>query len=83
MRQYHFSPESAERLADLKTTDAEFDSINSQVAALARNPKLGYRIPFLIPSLDHSRKLFRFDVGRFGLIYTYDRTDLDVITVVA
>lgn len=82
-QKYFYSPESAERLADLKTTDQEFSIINSQVALLAKNPRLGYEIPFVFPSLDHSKPLFRFEVGRFGLIYTYTKDELEIVTVVA
>jgi mRNA-degrading endonuclease RelE of RelBE toxin-antitoxin system len=82
-RKYFFSPESVERLTDLKTTDPEFDIIDSAVARLADTPTSGYRIPLILPSLDNSRNLFRFDVGRFYLIYTYTKDELEVVTVLS
>ncbi len=80
-RRYYYSPETAELLANLNATDQEFDAIDAQVAMLAKNPALGYHIPFLIPAADRSRKLYRYDVGRFGLIYTYSRDELEIVTV--
>jgi mRNA-degrading endonuclease RelE of RelBE toxin-antitoxin system len=62
----------------MKATAEEFDSINSQVLELARNPHLGYQYLFQA----RSKKLFRFDVGRFGLIYTFNRKELYIITIV-
>ncbi len=77
MREHIINPLAIERLADLNATPAELDVIETQVALLAKNPKLGYFLPFSDP-----RRLRRYDVGRFGLIYKYDDKRLEVVTVV-
>jgi mRNA-degrading endonuclease RelE of RelBE toxin-antitoxin system len=78
VRIYNYHPRACRRLMELKATSEEFDSINAQVAELAKNPHLGYQYPFQT----RSKKLFRFDVGRFGLIYTFNRKELYIITIV-
>jgi plasmid stabilization system protein ParE len=78
VRDHIVSPRAIERLADLNATDAELDIIETQVALLAKTPKVGYVLPFSGP-----RELRRYDVGRFGLIYTYNDAKLEVVTVVA
>jgi mRNA-degrading endonuclease RelE of RelBE toxin-antitoxin system len=82
MRRFYYSPEFAERLADLQASDPEIDSIHLQVQALAKDPTLGYVVPLLLPSLEPSQTLYRYDVGRFGLIYTFTDEELEVVTVV-
>jgi hypothetical protein len=77
-RKFYYSPKVVERFAELNTTEQEFDAVSAQVEALAANPKLGYPIPFLISSTP----LFRFDVGRFGLIYWYSKDKLEIVMVV-
>ena len=77
MRDHVINPLAIERLADLNATPAELDVIETQVALLAKTPKLGYFLPF-----SDSRQLRRYDVGRFGLIYKYDDKRLEVVTVV-
>ncbi|HXP78592.1 MAG TPA: type II toxin-antitoxin system RelE/ParE family toxin [Verrucomicrobiae bacterium] len=71
------SPRAIERLADLNATDSELEGIEAQVALLAKTPILGYLLPFSDP-----RELRRFDVGRFGLIYKFNDTRLEVVDVV-
>ena len=76
MRKHYYSPESIERLTELGATDEEFEIIEGHVVDLAKNPKLGYRIPFVL-----KEEVYRFDVGRFGLIYMFTSRRLDVLTV--
>ena len=78
MRTLYFSPTAVRRLTELRPTDAEFDAINLQLETLARNPALGFEFPFQ----NTSRKLFRFDVGRFGFLYTYNKAEINIATVV-
>jgi hypothetical protein len=78
MRTLYFSPTAVRRLTELRPTEAEFNAINLQLDALTRNPTLGFEFPFQ----NSSRKLSRFDVGRFGFIYAYDEAELDIATVV-
>ncbi len=77
MRDHLISPRTIARLADLNATDAELESIGSQVALLAKTPKLGYLLPFSDPC-----ELRRYDVGRFGLIYKFNDARIEVVTVV-
>ncbi len=77
MRDHLISPRTIARLADLNATDAELESIGSQVALLAKTPKLGYLLPFSDPG-----ELRRYDVGRFGLIYKFNDARIEVVTVV-
>lgn len=77
MRNHLISPRAIERLADLNATDAELEVIEAQVALLAKNPELGYLLPFSDP-----HELRRYDVGRFGLIYEYNDARVEVVTVV-
>jgi len=77
VRDHLISPRAIERLADLNATDAELEIIATQVALLAKSPKLGYLLPFSDP-----RKLRRYDVGRFGLIYKFNDARVEVITIV-
>ena len=77
MRRPYFSLTANRRLTDLRPTDEEFKAIDLQLAELARTPELGFEFPFQ----DQPRKLFRFDVGRFGLIYTYDDDEINVVTI--
>ncbi len=77
MRDYLISPRAIERLADLNATDAELEIVESQLALLAKAPRLGYLLPFSDP-----RELRRYDVGRFGLIYRFNDAALEVVTVI-
>ena len=77
MRDHLISPRAIERLADLNATDAELKVIEEQIAFLAKDPTLGYPLPFSGPG-----KLRRYDVGRFGLIYKYNDARVEVVTVV-
>jgi hypothetical protein len=83
MRRYFYSPEAIENLATFKATDAEFKSIDAQVAGLAgeKDTKPGYRIPFQDPLLDPSKSLYRHQVGRFQLNYIFDKDELEVVSV--
>ena len=77
-RTYSISPEAIERLADFDATEDEFQAISLSAADLARDPTLGYRIPF--EGFDH-RGLFGYNIGRFNLIYRYDKNTLDAVTI--
>lgn len=77
MRDHLISPRAIEQLADLNATDAELEIIEAQVASLAKTPMLGYLLPFSDP-----RELRRYDVGRFGLIYRFNDSRVEVVTIV-
>jgi hypothetical protein len=79
MRRYFYSPEAIENLAAFKVTDAEFDSIDAEVAGLAedKDTKPGYRI--LFEGL--SKPLYRHQVGRFQLNYIFGKDELEVVSV--
>jgi len=77
VRDHLISPRAIERLADLNATDAELEIIEAQVALLAKNPTLGYLLPFSAPC-----DLRRYDVGRFGLIYKFNDARVEIVTVV-
>jgi hypothetical protein len=77
-RTYSISPEAIERLAGFDATEDEFHAISLSASDLARDPTLGYRIPFEV--FDNSG-LFGYSVGRFNLIYRYDKNMLDVVTI--
>jgi hypothetical protein len=77
VRRLYFSLTANRRLADLRPTDEEFNAIDLQLATLAKNPALGFEFPFQ----NQPRKHLRFDVGRFGFIYTYDKDEINVLTV--
>lgn len=76
MRARFYSPPAVERLADLKPSDLELDSLDQQVAALAATPGMGFRLPFLNP-----HNLHLYDVGRFHPIYKFDDRELEVVTI--
>jgi len=78
VRAYNYHPRACRRLVEVRANSEEFEVINSRVEELAKNPHLGYAFPFQ----DGSKKLFRFDVGRFGLIYTFNKKELYIITIV-
>jgi hypothetical protein len=78
MRKYYYSPTAVDRLADLNITELEFNILDERIAAIARDPHLGSAIPFLLIGSDH---LFRFEVGRFALIYRYNKDEIEVVTV--
>lgn len=77
MRKYYYSLTAIRNLTELSVTDQEFESLESQVKALAANPNLGYALPIHYDD-EH---LFRFDAGRFGLIYIYDKKELNIVAV--
>jgi plasmid stabilization system protein ParE len=77
VRDHFISPLAIERLADMNATDAELEILETQIALLAKDPRLGYRLPF-----SNAAELRRYDVGRFGLIYQYNESRLEVVTVV-
>lgn len=77
-RTYSISPEAIERLAEFDATEDEFRAISLSAADLAKDPTLGYRIPFEV--FDNSG-LFGYSVGRFNLIYRYEKNTLDVVTI--
>jgi mRNA-degrading endonuclease RelE of RelBE toxin-antitoxin system len=77
MRKYYYSLTAIRNLTELSVIDQEFESLDSQVKALAEKPDLGYALP--IHYTDEN--LFRFDVGRFGLIYMYDKNELNIVAV--
>ena len=77
MRKLYFSLTANRRLTDLRPTDEEFKAIDLQLAELAKNPALGFEFPFQ----NQPRKLLRFDVGRFGFIYTYGDEEINVVTI--
>jgi mRNA-degrading endonuclease RelE of RelBE toxin-antitoxin system len=82
MREPVYSPQVADDLFRLKSTKEERLSIKTQVRLLAANPQLGYPILFEDPLLDDDKKLYRYDVGRFKLNYTFDLLHLEVISVI-
>lgn len=78
MRTHYYSALCIQRLAELDVTEDEMSAIALQVRQLAKEPRLGYPIPF-----HHSSEpLWRYDVGRFGLDYTFDAKSLTVVAVV-
>jgi mRNA-degrading endonuclease RelE of RelBE toxin-antitoxin system len=75
-----FYTETANRhMAALVPSDEEYESVTQQVDELAKDPRLGYVIPFWF----RDPKLFRFDVGRFVLIYAYSKDELNIVDVIA
>ena len=81
MRDHLISPRAIERLADLNATDAELEVIEEQIVFLAKDPTLGYPLPFS-GRVSGPGELRRYDVGRFGLIYKYNDARVEVVTVV-
>ncbi len=77
-----YSPQAADDLFKLRSTREERQSIKAQVLLLAANPHLGHRIIFEDPLLDDDKKLYRYDVGRFKLNYTFDRQFVEVASVI-
>lgn len=77
-RAYSISPEAIESLAEFDATEDEFQAISLSASDLAKDPTLGYTVPFGI--FDNSG-LFGYSVGRFNLIYRYDKNTLDVVTI--
>lgn len=77
MRARYYSPLSIQRLAEMNATPEDFRAIDKQLTELAQRPRQGYRVPFH----QSSESLWRFDVGRFGLIYTFDKGEIEVVTV--
>lgn len=77
MASYYYSPQAIERLSNMAPSEKEKGAISMQLALLARKEISGYRIPF-DPSL---RDRFRFDVGRFKLIYRFKGEELEVVTI--
>lgn len=77
-----YSPQVADDLIRLKSTKDERQSIKEQVLLLAAKPHLGYRILFEDPLLDNDKKLYRYDVGRFKLNYTFDLQHLEIVSVI-
>jgi hypothetical protein len=76
MRAHFYSPPSVDQLADLKPSEHESPTLDAQVAALAGAPSMGFRLPFFNP-----HNLFLYDVGRFHLIYKFDDSELEVVTI--
>jgi mRNA-degrading endonuclease RelE of RelBE toxin-antitoxin system len=68
-------PKVSSQLIELKATREEKRAIRAQLLVLADRPELGYRILFL------EEKIYRYDVGRFRLHYTYSDLDLSLLTV--
>jgi hypothetical protein len=81
MRKRYYSPKAIERLAELSASDVDFAVVDAQVAGLAKLQNPGYRIPLIIDPPPANR-LFRFDIGRFGLIFRYSKDELEVVTVI-
>lgn len=79
MRRPIVPPSMITRIAALGATDAELDAIVSALQQLAKDPKLGYKVPFESAG---KRERRRFDVGRFGLIYEFDAKALGLIQVI-
>lgn len=77
-RRAYFSPLGSQKLARLHPTDTELEKVAKARLQLAQNPKLGYPLPF---GLLYSETLYRFDVGRFGLIYRIDK-NVEIVSVV-
>jgi mRNA-degrading endonuclease RelE of RelBE toxin-antitoxin system len=77
-RQIFYTATANRQLTKLAPTEHEFDSFSLQLRDLALKPTLGYLVPFQ----EGAKKLFRFDVGRFGFIYTYSKDELNIINVI-
>jgi mRNA-degrading endonuclease RelE of RelBE toxin-antitoxin system len=82
MRKVIYSPQTANDLFLLRSTKDERQSIKEQARLLAANPHLGFQILFEDPFLDDDRKLYRYDVGRFKLNYTFDQQQLEIVSVI-
>jgi hypothetical protein len=72
------SPRAIERLAEMRITEDEWPAIREQARTLAASPTTGYPVPFRISS----QTMFRFDVGRFGLLYIFSSESLHIVAVV-
>lgn len=81
MREVIYSPRMANDLLQLRSTKGERQSIRMQVLLPAANPGLEYRILFQDPLLGNDKKLYRYNVGRFKLNYTFDRERPEVASV--
>jgi mRNA-degrading endonuclease RelE of RelBE toxin-antitoxin system len=79
MRERFYTPEASENLTDFGASDADLTRIDDQVALLAEDPELGFRIP--IQLLDWPRGLYRYDVGPYKLNYTFTDNEITVISV--
>lgn len=78
-RRVKFSPKALENLDELKATVSELKQIGREQVRLGRDASLGYPVP-----LDYElfgKRLFRYDVGRFGLIYTIGKY-VEIVSVV-
>jgi hypothetical protein len=79
MRRPIVPPSMITRIAELGPSDSELDAITVALRELAKDPQLGYRVPFQVAG---KRERRRFDVGRFGLIYEFDAKVLGLIQVI-
>lgn len=69
------SPRAIERLAEMRITEDEWAAIREQARTLAASPTAGYLVPFRISS----ETMFRYDVGRFALLYIFTSKSLHIV----